>query len=195
MLAPAMTTMPAHHMLPASFPLGMAWFVVFASPAEMHWSKLPLGWDFPVVSRIEAEGYETFVPVERRTIIRNRKKREQIKPLLGSYVFVRFDREADDWGNILSVQGVHDILSNANDLPLRVPDLEIAKLRRLSEAGVFDFTKPRSAFREGDTVRIEDGPFAGLIAKVRSASPKKRIRLLLDGLGKLEIDPSQLVKV
>jgi transcription antitermination factor NusG len=189
-------------LLSASFPLGRAWFVVFASSAEMHWSKMPRkwgepeAWSFPVVRRIENEGFETFVPRERRIIRFNGRKIERVIPLLGSYIFVRFDREADDWGviNPVDICGVHGLLRNADDLPIRVPDMAIEKLQRAEDQGAFDFTRPMSAFAEGEEVEILEGPFAGLIAKVRSCEPRKRAKLLLTGLGKLEIDPSSLRK-
>jgi transcription antitermination factor NusG len=39
-------------------------------------------------------------------------------------------------------------------------------------------------------VRITEGPFAGFIAKVRSASPQKRVRLILGNLGEAQVDPA-----
>lgn len=189
-LRPYMSPTPT---LPISFPLGRAWFVVFVSTVEMHWTS----GDFPVVRRIEEEGFETFVPLERRTVIRNRKKHELVSPLFGSYVFTRFDREADAWGVLNSddIKGVHFVMRNPFNLPIRVPDRDIERLRRAEAAGAFDLTKPRAAFNEGDKVEIQEGPFAGLIAKVRSAHPKKRVKLLLDGLGRLEIEAEYLAKV
>lgn len=181
--------------VPASFVSGPAWFVAFASPAEMHWSKGALGWDFPVVRRIEEAGFETFVPLERSTVMRNGRRRELIRPLFGGYLFVRFDRSSDEWANIKHIQGVIDLLTDNDKFPIRVPDAEIRKFQRWEEAGVFDFRRGRSAFSEGDTVEIKEGPFAGFIAKVRSASPRKRVKLLLGALGELSIDPTFLAKV
>lgn len=194
-LTPHMTPPP---LLPLSFPLGRAWFVVFVSSNEMRWSKDKHGnWDFPVVRRIEEEGFETFVPVEQRTIVRRGRKQVQTVPLFGSYVFVRFDREADDWGilNGDDIEGVHFIIQDTFNIPIRVPDKEIDRLRRAELAGAFDLTKPCSIFQEGDDVEIREGPFAGLIAKVRSAHPHKRVKLLLEGLGRLEIEAGCLTKV
>lgn len=187
---------PVNPLIPASFPFGCAWFVAVCSPFEMHWTtdKDGKGY-FPVERRINELGFETYVPVETRNVVRNRRKFERVTPLLGAnYIFVRFDRERDDWGHILADRGIHDILG-AMKIPQRIPDLLIERIRREEDAGVFDFTKPYCAFASGDDVEIKEGPFAGLMAKVRSASPKKRVRLLLAGLGSAEIDPAFLAKV
>lgn len=183
-------------LIPASFPLGSAWFVAVCSPFEMCWTHDRGGkGHFPVERRINELGFETYIPVERRNIPRNHRKYLRIMPLLGAnYLFVRFDRERDEWGAILADPGIHDILGHMQ-IPQRIPDLMIERIRREEEAGVFDFTKPFSAFAQGDSVEIKEGPFAGLMAKVRSASPKKRVRLLLAGLGSMEIDPAFLAKV
>ena len=188
-------TMEQAPIVPASFRCGMAWFVAFAAPSEMHWS---LDQDrrgyFPAERSIEELGFECFVPRETRKIKRRGRRGEQVNPVLGAYIFVRFDRERDDWHAIRHIPGIHGILSSL-DIPIRVADGVVQYFQRCEAAGVFDFTKPRSAFKDGDDVEIKEGPFAGLIGKVRSASPKKRIRVLLDGLGKLDIDPGFLAKV
>lgn len=182
-------------LIPASFIRGMAWFVAFAAPTEMHWSLDREGrGHFPAERSIEELGFECFVPREVRRITRRGRKAEQVNPVFGSYVFVRFDRERDDWNVIRHIPGIHDILSSL-DIPIRVPDKIVAYFKRCEAGGMFDYTTPRSAFKAGDDVEIKEGPFSTLIGKVRSASPRKKIRVLLDGLGTLEIEAGFLAKV
>ena len=66
---------------------------------------------------------------------------------------------------------------------------------RAEDAGVFDYTTEKSPFEEGDLVEIMEGPFNGLIAKVLSAHPRKRAKLLLNTLGSLVQDPCFLRKI
>lgn len=184
-------------LVPASFISGRAWFVAVCSPFEMHWTtgKDGKGY-FPVEQRINEAGFETFVPIEMRWTKQNGRKRKLVEPVLHQYILVRFDRERDEWGQLRHdhIKGVWDILKN-QDVPVRVDDVKIDRLRNWESAGVFDYTKPLSAFNKGDNVEIKEGPFAGLMAKVRSVSPKKRIKVLLAGLGSLEIGPEYLAKV
>jgi len=180
-------------------PVGEAWHAVFVSIHEMHWTRSTLKDGtaveyFPVERRIQEAGYETFVPRERRIKLRAGRKVEVVTPLFGSYVFVRFDRAIDSWGEINFLDGVHQILSNLQ-IPIRIPERMIETFQAAEQAGVFDYRKPRAIFSTGDSVEIMHGPFAGLVAKVRCASPRKRVKLLMDGLGKLEIDAEYLMKV
>lgn len=190
------SALPHDDLVPMSFPLGEAWFVAFVSLADMYWTKDRTGAEFfPVEKRIQEAGFETFVPRETRTILRGRRKVVRTAPLFGPYVFVRFDRERDRdrWGAIANIDGVHCILAHMQ-IPDRVPDLVIYHLKLAQDAGVFDYTR-NSAFSEGQEVEIKHGPFAGLIARVRCASPRKKVKLLMDGLGTMEIDAAFLARV
>lgn len=177
----------------ASFLIGRAWFVCMVSPVGVRWD----GRDFPAARAIEQLSFETYVPRATRKIIHRGRRIVRVSSLLGCYIFVRFDRERDDWGVIRrpeefgkgGIDGVHGIIRDIFGNPCRVPDIQVDRLRRAEEAGAFDFTR-QSAFSPGDTVRITEGPFAGFIAKVRSASPQKRVRLILGNLGEAQIDPA-----
>lgn len=196
-LVPTAPVKPLAPLIPANFPLGRAWFVAVCSPFEMHWSADQNGkGHFPVERRINELGFETYGPIERKLKIINRRKHERVTPLFGCYIFARFDRERDDWGNINPDQarGAYGVLKNL-DMPARVPDIVIDRLRRAEDAGVFDYTKPSSAFNKGDMLEIQEGPYKDFIGKVKSAEPRKKVKLLMDRLGVVEIDPQYLAKV
>lgn len=174
----------AKPLVPASFPLGRAWFVVCVMGRNEH----------EIAREVDGFGFGAFYPVMSRSKVKRGRRVIINDPLFPGYLFAHFDREKDDWGKIEDINGVISILRNGL-LPSRVPDNAIEHLRNAEAAGVFDYTKPGSAFREGESVEITEGPFAGLIAKVRAASPKKRVKILLDTFGKIEIDPGFLRKV
>lgn len=190
-------SVPINPLIAASFPLGRAWFVAVCSPFEMHWTTDRDGRGyFPVERRINELGFETYAPVERKMKIIRHRKCERVTPLFGCYIFIRFDREADDWGDINpeQVRGAHGILKNL-DMPARVPNIVIDRLHRAEDAGAFDYTKPSSAFIKGDMLEIQEGPYKDFIGKVKSAEPRKKVKLLMDRLGVVEIDPQYLAKV
>jgi transcription antitermination factor NusG len=66
-------------------------------------------------------------------------------------------------------------------LPAAIPDEVIDAIRRHEQLGVFDRTR-QARFTAGDTVLLT-GPFAGLVAKIRSARPRKRLGLLVELTG------------
>ena len=183
----------ARDYIPASFQIGPAWFVVFGNWAKMRWIvDVDFGGCFRLQRDIMALGFETFAPAERRYVSWRKRKRESITPAFGSYVFVRFDRELDSWGQIFDVNGVHDIIRTGN-IPIRVPDFEMNTLLAAERGGLFDYVA--SPFSEGQTVEITEGPWMGLVGHVRSASPRKRVKILLNALGMMEIEPHFLRKV
>lgn len=167
-------------MVPASFPLGRGWFVVCV------WG----GCEQIADEDISELGFETFSPRHSVTkIMRGRRVITSI-PIFPGYLFVKFDREADNWGAINHISGVIGILEN-RQMPSRVPDIIIERLRNMEEAGVFE---KASALRIGEQVEIMEGPFAGELARIKSATAKKRVKILL-GMLRLEIDPCFLRKV
>ena len=172
--------------IPASFQKGAAWFVVSVEWAKMRWN----GDLFKVERDIRALGFQTFAPAQHQLKIVRQRRRVLVTPAFGCYLFVRFDRELDDWGQILGVRGVYGVLSNAY-MPMRIPDIVIERIRRAEQAGAFGL----KALEPGTLVEIMEGPWSGFIAKVLAASPKKRAKLLLGSIGKLDIDPCFLRKV
>jgi transcriptional antiterminator RfaH len=174
--------------IPASFQKGPAWFVVFVEWSQMRWDEDKNS--FKLERDIKELGFETFAPPEKLLKIVRQRRRIQIKPAFGRYMFVRFDREADNWGQLMEVRGVYGVLSNAY-IPMRIPDIVIERIRRAEQAGAFGL----KALEPGTAVEIMEGPWTGFIAKVLAASPKKRAKLLLGSIGKLDIDPCFLRKV
>lgn len=184
MLHVALGLQPLQPGIPESYPLKRFWHVVYTGMRS----------ELDVRRDLKALGFDVFLPMSTRKTVKRGKKVIINDPLFTRYIFVAFDREKDDWGSILSTDGVEYILG-ANDLPSTVPETFIERVQRLEDAGAFDYTRAKLNFTEGDRVEIQEGPFAGLIARVKSASPKKRVRLLLDSLASIEIDPSLIVRV
>jgi transcriptional antiterminator RfaH len=168
-------------LIPASFPLGRAWFVVCVEGRH----------EVEVSGEIERMGFGVFCPMETKTKIRRRRRVDVREAVFPNYLFTAFDREREDWGLITSVDGVIGLITNGN-MPVRVPDVVIDRLRNADAAGVFDAANKLNA---GERVEIMEGPFATLFARVKSASKKDRMRIVLDSFGEMDIDPCFLRKV
>lgn len=134
-----------------------------------------------VVKDLNEIGFQAFAPLEKvRKVIRGRKV-ERMMPLFTRYVFTRFDSADLEWREILNTSGVVDVVrESASTLPLRMPDIEIERLKLAEKLGVFDRTKPMQA---GVEVEVMDGPFTGFIGKVSRARSDDRIDVLLQFLG------------
>ncbi len=77
------------------------------------------------------------------------------------------------------------------------PEKIISELKRLMELGAFDRSAARTwwPLKPGDNVRVIDGPFAGLVAQVKSATSRKRIHILVDFVHKTTLPIDKLEKI
>ena len=173
-----------YELTPACFSTGDAWFAAYTDIAA----------EPTAIKEITNCGFNAFTPMAVRFLHKHGHKREINEPVFQRYVFVEFDRELDDWGSIDHLDGVQFVIKN-NMMPVKIPTIIIDRLQRAQEAGVFS---PKSALAINDRVEIEEGPFKNLIGKVASASPRKRIKVLLNVLGRdtaVDIDPCYLKKL
>lgn len=182
------------HQPQLSRPSGTAWHVVYTAPQAEGTAR----------EGIQALGFQAYMPVERTTKIRRRKRVEVVRPLFSRYLFVGVE-PLDDWRHVLGVDGVEDVLRN-NDAPSRVPAAWIEALRKIEEFGTFDRRKNApTPFRIGEMVRVSDGPFAGFnaaieafVAKLQSTTKSQRAKVLVDFLGRhvaMELDIVALEKL
>lgn len=182
--------------LPVSYPIGRAWHVCYVFAKS----------EFRVRAGLRADGFDVYCPVEKRFVKHARRKEIRERPLFPGYLFVGFDPDRDHgWhSRITSVDGVMEILSHGKVcgldvewIPVRVGAETIERIRRKEAAGDFDYTKSTCAFTPGETVRIADGPFAGLDAIVHSTPDNKKVEVLLDLLNRktvVKLQPSELEK-
>lgn len=139
-------------------------------------------------------GYQVYAPVELRVVVQRGRKVDVAKPLFPRYIFVRGHTGL---GNI---KGVSEILDGG------VSDAWIDAMRKAEACGVFNRTTANaSSFRVGERVRVSDGAFRGFdaviqefIAKLRSATARKRAKVLVSFMGRMtatEIDVTDLEKL
>lgn len=172
---------PPVHMTPLTAPSSASRWFILACEREVD-------------AQTEAKdaGYPTsYLPVEVRTRVKRGRKVKIEAALFPGYLFVKFDRDRHDWAELEHLDNALGILRN-NLIPVCVPDAVIEKLQLAESQGLFSVESP---FKRGDTVEILEGAFAGIIARVKAASPRKRVKLLLDALGEADVDAAVLRKL
>jgi transcriptional antiterminator RfaH len=179
----------AAHQDVISYRSGPAWHVVYTEPQAEKEAQVG----------IRDLGLDVYMPMERWARRVRGKSTVVSKPLIPRYVFVAFDPGLYNWGPILSVDGVLELLRNEG-LPMRVPQAQIERLWGAEAVGAFDRT--RSWLEVGEAVRVKDGPFAGhigliesFVAKLRSCKAKRRVKLVMGLLGRVELDLCEVEKV
>jgi transcriptional antiterminator RfaH len=140
--------------------------------------------------------HETFMPMESYwKCYRAGEKWKAFDVLFPGYVFVRIDLLR--LHEITDIEGVRKVLRSADGKPVAIADGFIEALRRAVTNRIFDRTR-NYGIEAGTEVRIIDGPFANMVARIKSASPKNRARVLMEFLGRLieaEVPVDKLQKV
>lgn len=162
---------------------GPLWRVAYTEPrAELQASR----------DIRETLGFDVYAPFEKLVVVRRGRRLDTARPYFPRYLFVAVDPHRQDWQPILDIDGIVDVMRN-NGEPSYVPSAQIAALRKAEEVGMFDLTAVNaSKFEVGELVRISEGPFSGFnativefMAKLRSATAKKRAKVLVDFMGRM----------
>jgi transcriptional antiterminator RfaH len=143
------------------------WYLIHSKPKSEQLAK----------NNLERQGYETYLPLVQGKTKRRGKTTKLIQAMFPRYLFIRLDEQTDDWGPIASTIGVSKLV-RFGQTPGRIPDSLIFELRNHeNEKGLQ--SEPVIEFKEGDRVRITDGPFEGYEGLFEAHSSKDRVLILL----------------
>lgn len=139
-----------------------------------------------VVTALSRMGVPVFLPkIRQDRVLRHTRKYKKPKfqtvemAMFPRYVFVAADRT-----DLMGIDGVTSILRRDGTWA-RISNALVEDLRVAMDMGLFDKTRDRRAvFAPGQDVRIEEGPFAGVSAKVRKALNGQDAEVLVDFLGR-----------
>jgi transcription elongation factor/antiterminator RfaH len=138
-----------------------------------------------VAEQLDLRKVETFAPHIRVQVVNPRARR--VRPYFPGYVFIHVDMEKDGRSVYQYVPGTSGMVLFGGE-PAHVPDGLIQAIRHrvdeVNAAGgeLFDALKP------GDTVIVQDGPFAGYEAIFDVRLPgTERVRVLLKLLQRRQV--------
>jgi transcriptional antiterminator RfaH len=163
----------------------MNWYAIHTKPRQEATAQRSL----------EREAVETFYPKlrQRKTIRRVRKW--VTGPLFPCYIFARFDPVVSS-RLVKYANGVTNIVSFGGK-PVTVADELIATIAAHAEEEVVTIQPP--AFRVGELVEVQTGPFRGLQGVFeRELSDRDRVVILLEVMAKgarVQVSREQLEKV
>lgn len=122
-----------------------------------------------VYGQLAAKGFRLFLPAvnvwSRRGTARHRVR----VPMFPGYLFLHHGMDKTSHVEVLKARGLVQILGERWDRLAAVPDAEIDAIRRLHRSDVP--VLPHPYLREGQRVRITEGPFAnveGILVRVNA---------------------------
>jgi transcription antitermination factor NusG len=164
----------------------------YPSPGPQQWFALVVKprFDKAVARALEMKGYETLLPLYKKTHKYGARSRSSELPLFPGYVCCRFDVRSRL--PILTTPGVIQVI-RAGNMPIPVSDGEIHSLQTAIGAGVP--IQPYAFISDGERVRITSGVLAGVEGIVLKSKPSLRLVLSVTLLQRsviLEIDRDQV---
>jgi transcription termination/antitermination protein NusG len=161
------------------------WFVLWT---QSHCERL-------VSDQLVAKGFEVFLPTIR-TWSRQRGTRRMISlPMFPGYTFIRHAIDRYAYVEILKTRGAVRVLGDGWDRLCPVADGDVDAIQRLVETDVPVF--PHTYLREGQWVRIVDGPLSGVEGVLLQSKPSKGLVVvsveLLRRSVAVEVDGTQVI--
>jgi transcriptional antiterminator NusG len=175
-------------------PEGVAWFVVHSYSGYENKVKKNLE------HRIESMGmldqiFQVVVPTEEEVELRDGQRRTTERRVFPGYILVEMLMNDDTWYVVRNTPGVTDFVrSGTKPIPLRQEEVDKILNRMEAEA-----PKIKVSFREGQKVRIVDGPFEDFMGSVDAIdTDRARVRVLVNMFGRetpVEVDFLQVERV
>ena len=140
--------------------------------------------------------FQVVVPTEEEIEIKEGHRRRTKKRIFPGYVLVQMIMDEESWYVVRNTPGVTGFVSSGSEskpTPLRPEEVEQILKRMEAEA-----PKIKVSFREGQTVRIIDGPFTDFVGTVEEMDLEKgKVRVLVSFFGRetpIELDFLQVQK-
>lgn len=146
----------------------MNWYAIYTKPRHEH----------KVNDRLLKKRFETFLPLFERWSRRKDRKKKLLVPLFPGYLFVRTIINPYTHLEILKTESVVRILGH-NGKPEPIPEEQINAIQTVIKHGIA--ISPHSYLKEGERVRIINGPLAGIEGiLVKTLANKRRLVLSID---------------
>ncbi|HEY6362284.1 MAG TPA: transcription termination/antitermination NusG family protein [Vicinamibacterales bacterium] len=143
-----------------------SWFVLWT---QSHCERL-------VSDQLIAKGFHVFLPTIR-TWSRQRGVRRMISlPMFPGYSFIRHAIDRHSYVEILKTRGVVRVLGDGWERLSPVADADVEAIQRIVQTDVPVF--PHTYLREGQWVRIVDGPLKGVEGVLVHSKPNKGLLVI-----------------
>ncbi len=172
-----------------------AWYVVHSYSG--YENKVKKNLEHRIASmKMEDKIFQVTVPTEEEIEIKEGRRRKTKRRVFPGYILVQMIMDDDSWYVVRNTPGVTGFVSSGTGnkpSPLRPEEADKIFSRMEMEA-----PKIKVSFREGQTVRIVDGPFADFVGTVEEMNlDKGKVRVLVSFFGRetpVELDFLQVQK-
>jgi len=143
----------------------MRWIAINTHPHREH----------VAIENLARQRFSVYCPMELRRVRHARRTQDVTRPLFPGYIFAEVIPDLTLWRPMLSTYGVRNLI-RSGDRPAFVDSGFIQGLRAREVEGVI--ARPLRPYEVGQEVRVNGGPFDGLIATIIELDERDRLILL-----------------
>jgi len=141
------------------------------------------------------EIFQIVVPTEDEVEVRSGQRRTVAKKTLPGYVLIQMKMSNQSWNIVRNTPGVTGFVgSGSKPIPLREEEIDQILAQMTAEA-----PKVKVGFKQGQSVRVTNGPFTDFVGTVDEISAAKgKVKVLLSLFGRetpVELDFLQVEKL
>ena len=145
-------------------------------------------------NNLQAQGYETLLPLQNVTVRRSKKLVDMSVPLFPGYLFVQMSEQCSRI--ILSTFGVSQLITGEGGKPKKIDPKIIDEITKHCD-GTGHYSNP-AYLEPGENVKLVRGPFESAIVKVQSLQSEERLWVFLELMGqsvKVSVSRADVLKV
>jgi len=174
----------------------MAWYVVHTYSGFENKAKIALEERIKTLKK-DAFFSEIIVPEENVVELVKGQKKTTKRRFFPGYILVKMILNDETWHIVKDTPKITGFVGDKIK-PLPVPESDVQKMtNRIAEGQVKP--RPRISFREGENVRVVDGPFSNFNGVVEDVNPDKgKVKVLVSIFGRstpVELDFIQVEKI
>lgn len=138
---------------------------------------------------------QVVIPTEEEVEIKGGQRRNVSRKILPGYILVEMTMTDQSWTVVRNTPGVTGFVGSGGK-PVPLPDEEVEGILKQMES---ETPKVKIGFRQGESVRVTDGPFAEFVGIVDEIGTEKgKVKVLLSLFGRetpVELDFLQVEKL
>lgn len=158
-----------------------------AEPLQWYVLRVSYSRELKIKVLLDEKGVESFVPMMWKKKTVDGKTVKQLVPAVNNLCFVRWTRAGIN--SLISSYGekspVHFYWDRTTSRPLTVPEKAMQDFMTVAstmDEDLIYLTEVSDKLREGQTVKVKSGPFAGVTGKIVRIRKSRRIMVELPGM-------------
>lgn len=135
------------------------------------------------IKSMDASGdiFKVVIPTEDEIEVKNGQRRTVTKKILPGYILVQMNMNDQSWAIVRNTPGVTGFVSGGSK-PVPLQEDEVSQIMKQMEAEV---PRVKVGFRQGQSIRVIDGPFIDFIGTVDEIDAEKgKVKVLLSLFGR-----------